>query len=521
MNAPKMRRALGPRTLAVTTLLLVCCAVLLYGLSPAPPSTAGAILRFALLAVLCATAVGHLVSANRELTRTEAQGRRVAALDPVTATLTRSALFATLDQRRATGGPEAGATALAIIDCDDFAQVNDTWGHLAGDDLLREVATRLTDAFGSEALIARQSGDQFILAMQLTDISTLDDLKGRVCSVFDDPFTVGNGRLHHQTASIGLTFADARLSTTPLDLLREADIALRSAKSDGRGQAAVFDDALRRLSQKRATVSDALEDAIRRGMVRPAFQPILGGPSYDKIVGWEALARWHDPFLGDVSPADFIPLAEEHGLIGELGEHMLRASCLHLAELRDALGVPGVWVSVNVSAPQLQEPTFVKSVLSAVEAARLEPHNLVLEITESLLVDDSVALDTLRELREHGIHISLDDFGTGYASIATLLRMPVDCVKLDRSLVSRLGSYAEATDQVRAIIQLVGTLAIDRVVAEGVETRDEADILLQIGCPMVQGWLFGRPTPPAEILDHPTRPRGATRAPHRQQTTTA
>lgn len=232
------------------------------------------------------------------------------------------------------------------------------------------------------------------------------------------------------------------------------------------------------------------------------LQPIRGGAGYGQTLAWEALARWHEPELGTVSPELFIGVAEELGLIGELGELVLRRACADLARIRRECPEAGdVAVSVNVSPAQLLDPGFGETVRRSAHEAGLPLDALWLEVTETMLVDTGPdVVGAISDLRREGVLFLIDDFGTGYASLSTLLRLPVDDVKLDRSLVARLGEEAAATRQLAAVIALVRSLGIENILAEGVETADQATILQHLGCPLAQGWHFGRPAPVEDVI---------------------
>lgn len=459
--------------------------------------------RAAVLVVLILLLLARIVGANRTLARSEAVSTYRATHDSMTGLLNRSALFELLDARLVANRDTGHRTALLYIDCDDLKTVNDAWGHLAGDAVIRQIATNLLALTGPGELVARQSGDHFVVVSDVTDLAEVEALSERLRTSLAAPVTVAPNRVHEVTVGIGVAVAEPDRRIRAVDLLGEADLALNAAKAKGRGRCVWFDAHLRQHSLRRAVMSDALRDAVARDTLTVAFQPIHRGSHYARLAGWEALARWSHPQVGEVSPAEFIPLAEELGVIVPLGERILRKACQEFVWMCKQLGVDDVSLSVNVSAPQLTQSDFPDLVRCTLAETGLAPERLCLEVTESLLVeDDSPALRALQELREMGVGVGLDDFGTGYASIATLLRLPIDCAKIDRSLVERGSRSAEGVAQLQAVIDLLRSVGVGHVVAEGIETEQQAVTLARLGCPYVQGWLFGRPMPVETIVDN-------------------
>ncbi|BCJ40168.1 hypothetical protein GCM10010168_30260 [Actinoplanes ianthinogenes] len=381
------------------------------------------------------------------------------------------------------------ARCLLLCSLDGFKEVNDTYGHQVGDEVLRRLAGRLL-LFAPEAvLVARLGGDEF--GLLLTDPDQAEELAGRVLeTVSRVPVTVGERRIH-LTASVGL--ADG----VPENLLGDADLALRAAKLAGGARLARFDDSLRAQQSERARIAAGLRQGLADGSLFLHYQPVVD-PATGRMTGVEALMRWRrDGEL--VPPAVFIPVAEQTGLIGQLGELALRLACTRAAPWYRR---HGIYVTVNVSTHQLRDPGFAGTVLGILAETGMPGAGLVLEITESVLID---AADTpvLGTLREHGIRIAIDDFGTGYSSLAYLRRLPVDILKIDRSFIDDV-SFT------RAILQLAQSQDLVTV-AEGVETATQADQLRELRCDLVQGYHFGRPTD-AEIIESLIRESSATAA---------
>jgi diguanylate cyclase (GGDEF)-like protein len=386
------------------------------------------------------------------------------------------------------------AHCLLLCSLDGFKEVNDTYGHPVGDEVLRQLAGRLL-LFAPEAvLVARLGGDEF--GLLLTDPDQAGELGARVLeTVAGVPVTVGDRRIH-LTASAGV--ADAVPGNPPSVVLGDADLALRAAKVAGGARLARFDDSLRAQQSERARIAAGLRQALADGSLFLHYQPVVD-PVSGLMTGAEALMRWRrDGEL--VPPAVFIPIAEQTGLIGRLGALALRMACTRAAGwYRDH----GVYVTVNVSTHQLRDPGFADTVLGVLAETGLPGEGLVLEITESVLID---AADTLMlgRLREHGIRIAIDDFGTGYSSLAYLRRLPVDILKIDRSFI-------DDASFTRAILELARSQGLVTV-AEGVETAAQAALLRELRCDLVQGYHFGHPAGP-EAIEPLMRESSATAAP--------
>ncbi|WP_027057672.1 putative bifunctional diguanylate cyclase/phosphodiesterase [Mesorhizobium loti] len=389
---------------------------------------------------------------------------------------------------------DAAATPLAIfsLDLDRFKVVNDTWGHPAGDWLLKCVAERLQRCLRNETdIVARFGGDEFVvIQFNSSGIADAEKLAKRIVEAIVKPFR-DKSREMHVGISLGIAVSpdNGRDADT---LLKNADTALYRAKSEGRNLYRFFEPAMDAMVQARRALEVDLEAALPRQEFELDFQPIMNIAS-GEISGAEALIRWHSPARGIVAPDAFIPVAEETGLIVPLGEWALRKACTAAASWP-----PGLRIAVNVSAVQLKSGGFARSVISALAFSGVPAGQLELEITETVLMDESKAvLKTLRQLRELGIRIALDDFGTGYSSLGYLRRFPVDKIKIDRSFVRDMGNRHTAAI-VRTIIGLGTELGIV-VTAEGVETELQLDMLRDNGCVEAQGYLIGVPSKAAAI----------------------
>ena len=377
---------------------------------------------------------------------------------------------------------------LVFADLDRFKAINDSLGHTLGDQLLIAVAQRLRAAAPEGSVVCRHGGDEFVL---LTSASGAEEAIAiaEALSQATRPAYELHGHNLQCTASIGVMLANP--GETADELLRTADQAMYRAKELGRNCVQFFDETLRTRISHRRQLEMELRRCLETGGLEVAFQPILTVES-GAISGFEALARWHHPVLGNVTPVEFIPLAEESGLIVALGTQILEKACRQVA-LWNILWHTDLSLNVNVSPRQFADPHLLKTVLEVLSRTHLSPALLRLEITETaLLVNQSLAKETLTAARAHGICISLDDFGTGYSSLAFLLNLPVDEVKVDRSFVSEMRSDPQRKELVKAVVQLGLSLG-KRVVAEGVETEEDLRELAAMGCECAQGWHIGRP----------------------------
>jgi diguanylate cyclase (GGDEF)-like protein/PAS domain S-box-containing protein len=385
-----------------------------------------------------------------------------------------------------------GVCGVMIINIDDFRVVNDTMGHEVGDELLIAVAKRLSAVIAGHGTVARLGADEFGAVIDdAADIAHIEHLAEQVIATSTEPFHVG-GSLATAHLRVGVaTSADAESAK---ELLGQADVALDSAKSSTTTRWRRYEASLHAEVIDQMQMRTDLDRALTENEFLLNYQPIVDLGS-TRTVGFEALLRWPHPGRGMVSPVVFIPVAEESGLIVPLGAWVLRTAVVAAAAWQRLNPVAAPYVSVNVSVRQFRMPDFVDQVFDELAKAGLPPHQLTVEITESLLLgdDDQIRADIAR-LREAGIKVSIDDFGTGYSSLSYLHRVPVDTLKLDKSFVDTITASSQQLDLVRGIIQLAGTLSLE-VVAEGVETAEEHRLLTEAGCALGQGYLFARPLP--------------------------
>ncbi|MFL0669908.1 MAG: putative bifunctional diguanylate cyclase/phosphodiesterase [Erythrobacter sp.] len=374
---------------------------------------------------------------------------------------------------------------VAYVDLDDFKMVNDTLGHPAGDALLRMVAEHLKEDL-PDALIARLGGDEFaVLIDGIDEKASLGKIADRLQACFNRPLTI-NGQAATSSASIGIALAPGD-GEDGITLMKNADLALYQAKHEGKSTYHFFEPALDEAARQRRQLELDLRAAIKKGGFELNFQPLYS-LAEKRLTGFEALVRWNHPTRGRVSPVEFIPLAEETGLIVPIGEWVLREAC-HQASMWPT----DVSVAVNVSAKQFAATGIASTVLSALSTSGLPAHRLELEITESIFIADvEQTLATLHSLRNLGVRIALDDFGTGYSSLSYLRSFPFDKVKIDKSFVEDLGTSGNGHAVIRAITTLAAALGMETL-AEGVEDVAQFEVLEREGCQNIQGYLFSRP----------------------------
>jgi len=382
--------------------------------------------------------------------------------------------------------------AVHCLDLDHFKTVNDTLGHPIGDELLKLVAIRLTEAVQATDFIARIGGDEF--AVVQTNVSRPEQcsqLAARIVELVSRPYDI-DGRHIVIGTSIGIAIAPNDGANPDL-LLKNADMALYLAKGDGRGTHRFFEREMDKRLQTRRALELDLRKAIANGEFEVHYQPILYLQT-GKVNGFEALVRWNHPERGMISPMDFIPLAEETGLILPLGEWVLRTACLHAAKWPQPVGV-----AVNLSAMQFKGRNLVQLTLNALAASGLAAARLDLEITESVLLQDEThTLALLHQLREVGVQISMDDFGTGYSSLAYLRNFPFDKIKIDRSFVREMLVRKDCQAIIRAVVGLARSLGITTII-EGIETKEQLEAAKAEGCDEGQGYLFAKPMPEREV----------------------
>ena len=439
--------------------------------------------------------IADLEAANRELAASEARCRHIAMHDQLTQLPNRTAFQAFLDGKLA--DPSADI-AVMFVDLDRFKHINDTLGHAAGDDLIRGIGGRLQGVIPADAMIARLGGDEFgivLLGAHAVNAEYIGASLVRECTRNFDVL----GAQVRVGASIGVAIRETPQQRSH-ELLRRADLALYAAKNKGRNRVEMFVAAFDESARKRAEVEARLRIAMAQNTLTLAYQPIHD-PGMEAPVGFEALLRWTDEHLGTISPSIFVPIAEETGLIIELGEWVIRNAIAECARW------PEGFVSINLSTRHFQSPELVTRLVDVAAHHGVEHERIQLEITETALFDDGeLAASILSTLRDRGFRIALDDFGTGYSSLVNLKDFEIDCIKIDRSFVAKLGIDPASSAIVQAVAGLARALGL-KVVAEGVESESQVQALRLSGCELMQGFYFGQAVDSKHLFNEDGRER--------------
>ncbi|MEZ5744761.1 MAG: EAL domain-containing protein [Sphingomonadaceae bacterium] len=455
-------------------------------------SMASAVAVVALL-VLGTGVSTHLVE-QQTFTRSQDELVHIAMHDALTRLANRHHFTEALNKECHRLVSEGAGFALLMVDLDRFKPINDTFGHPAGDEVLRKVAERLRRAVREDDLIARIGGDEFaIILRNIDDQQQVEGIAARIVDVLRRPFLV-KGAVAEMSGSVGIAFAPQH-GDEVAELVQHADLALYSAKDEGRERYNLFHpDMMDKMKHRRSLEAD-LRRAVTREDFTIVYQPVVDARS-GRIVSAEALLRWSCDERGEVPPSLFIPIAEELGLVSHIGSMVLRGACMDAASWDSETSV-----AVNISPVQLIDPRLPQIVQQALDDSGLDPQRLELEITETaLLGNDEVAFRTLTRLREIGAHISLDDFGTGYSSLSYLHRFPIDRIKIDKSFVQRLPHDSGSASIVGAIAQLGSSFDL-KITAEGIETEEQLRYVSEQGCHHLQGFLISRPVRCHQLAD--------------------
>jgi len=393
-------------------------------------------------------------------------------------------------RRRRIRSVDEATFAVLFLDLDRFKTVNDSLGHMVGDELLLTAAQKLQQCLRPNDTIARIGGDEFtILLDPLQQPRDATEIAERIQRILAAPIHI-HGHEIFTSVSIGIALSGDNYER-PEELLRDADTAMYQAKLQGRARYAVFDDAMHADALELLRIESDLRRALDRSELRVHYQPIVSLHT-EQIVGFEALVRWQHPERGMIPPDMFIPVAEDTGMITVLGQIVLREACRQLAEWQAQLpGLPPLMMSVNLSAKQLAQPDLLDLIDNALRETGLSAKQLKLEILEGALIGKAQAAETLRRIKDLGVQISIDDFGTGYSSLSYLHQFPVDTLKIDRSFISQMGTNGEHNEIISAIVSLARSLGMEAI-AEGIETVAQRDQLRELNCDYGQGWLFAR-----------------------------
>jgi Amt family ammonium transporter len=386
-----------------------------------------------------------------------------------------------------------GTLAVLYLDLDRFKSINDTLGHQVGDELLVAVARRISATLRSSDTLGRFGGDEFVVLCEDIEPEAVMAVAERIVTVVAKPLQVATTTLH-VTASIGIAVSGSE--PTAVDaLIKSADAAMYAAKRQGGNRFELYDAKLRESLRRRREIENALRDATLREELALHYQPVVR-PGDGSVAGFEALLRWHRPDGTLIAPSDFIPIAEETGLIVPIGDWVIDRACKQLQDWK-LQGVDDPWISVNVSALQLGHGALQHKIERALARTGADPTRLVIELTESALVREEKAdASQLERIRQLGVRIAIDDFGTGYSGLAYLRKLPVDLIKIDQSFIAEIGTEESASAVLLAIVNLAHVLGFE-VIAEGAETPDQIDVLRTLDCDYIQGFYYAHPAPPS------------------------
>ncbi len=388
--------------------------------------------------------------------------------------------------------------SVLFLDLDQFKQINDTKGHAAGDELLVLVANRLNEILRVNDTVARLGGDEFVILLENAgDNSNVFNATERILGAFKQPFTLSGEKIYI-TVSIGVVVSLTDYDNSN-DVLRDADIAMYHAKSEGKSRFAIFVPEMRTQAIQRMLIENELRYAIEYKEFKLQYQPLYR-LSDNQLIGFEALIRWHNPRMGLVRPDIFIPVAEENGAIIEIGDWVLIEACNQMKQWHDRYTeLKDLSISVNISARQFSSPDFIARLRQSLALSGLNPEYLKLEITESvLLAGQQMDSNLFASLRELGVHLHIDDFGTGYSSLSYIQHIPVDVIKIDRSFITELSHGEKYMELIHAIIRMAHSLGMETT-AEGIETREQSELLKELGCTYGQGYLFAKPMDSSKV----------------------
>ena len=445
----------------------------------------------AVFAVLGFAAAGRARNAAKKLADSEEEASHAARIDSLTGLSNRLSFTERLTSRAVQRAAANGELAVIFADVNGFKVVNDTIGHAGGDKLIQQLADRLRAALPKYAFLARVGGDEFnVLVTHRNPAEAADATARQITKALDEVFVV-NGASFHVTAAAGYASSEGD-DIAAEEVVRRADVAMYRAKEESALEPIAYDPVFESGAAKKKQIEEALRAGMKNGELTVFYQPIVEAGGHD-MSGVEALLRWNSAELGPVSPVTFIPIAEEAGLIVDIGKFVLQQACADMASW------PGLKVNVNVSPAQLRDPMFVENVIGIVELADINPRRIEIELTEGIVVSHpELARHKLEQLKAAGFTVALDDFGTGFSSIGYLRQLPFDKLKIDRCFVSDVGTSDKANSLLQSLITLGDALDL-MVVAEGVETKEQAELIHLLGCELLQGFFFAKPMPIADL----------------------
>ena len=503
MNAGALSTA-SPVLLAALSFITLTCSSLIirFAVDGTPISwiMAAITLLFLLILIITSRRLNQMLARNIksriDQQEAEYQMEQMAMYDHLTGLPNRRYFLKEMEQELSRSKRYGHICALLFIDLDDFKKINDTLGHEMGDKLLIEAAERLKGTVRNVDTVGRLGGDEFVVLLgNLSDMSEAQPVAENLLAQFRDPFTVEERELV-LTASIGITIYPND-GKSPSELLRNADSAMYHSKDTGRNTYSYFTDNMNLQIERRLSIEEQLHGALERNEFEVFFQPQISIEN-GEIIGAEALVRWHNKSLANISPAEFIPIAEQTGLIVPIGKYVMG----------EAMSMAAAWqqsfrndfrIAVNLSPRQFHDPNLVTFIQNKIQQSGIRAESLELEITEGVLMERHARIDAdLTALTKMGISIAMDDFGTGYSSLSYLRRYPFEILKIDRSFVNDITADADTRELIQATVSMSHNLGL-KVVAEGVETEEQLAFLNEISCDFAQGYLFGKPVPGNEI----------------------
>lgn len=501
LNGPRSLRMAPPlmTRLLITTVSLIVPVIVLALTDPV--DIRDRTVRAISVAVLAVVVMIRVIQSVRSNARTQSQLVRNALTDSLTGLPNRGLMIDHIESAIESSWRTAKQPTVLFVDVDRFKNINDSLGHSIGDHVLTELSRRLQSAVPGSATVARIAGDEFVVLDTHTESPTQSVLLAEsILDALRKPIVTPDGDMF-VTASIGVAYAPKGIRLTAEDLMRHADTAMYRAKNAGRNCIALFDDTMLETVSKRLDIETALYRALERKELHLVHQPICD-IDLGLVVGFEALMRWDRGDNGIMSPADFIPIAEETGTIVPLGSWAINDALMQLRSwIETSVCAPSTTMSVNVSPRQLHDPQFVEVVSSALQVSGVPAHQLWLEVTESVMITEpEQALSSLRRLHALGVRIAIDDFGTGYSSLSLLQKFPIECVKIDRSFVNDIVSDNATRNIVKTIIAM-GTAMGAEIVAEGIEDKQQLAVLASLQCRRAQGYLISKPIAVADVPD--------------------